>query len=106
MSNDLIIAGRRNFLVRAMGFIAAPAAAVPAIAALPTISPDLVAKMQVWRNTFGQYLSAQEAYQRSGVPFADYAGGTMTPEYAAYTTLQFEENDVRNEMLRAILKTN
>lgn len=69
-------------------------------------APKTTTKMQAWRDTFGQYLSAQEAYQRSGRPFADYAGGTMPPEYAAYTALQFEENDVRNEMLRAILKTN
>ncbi len=104
MSGDLIIAGRRNFLVRAMGFIAAPAAAVPAIAALPTISPDLVAKMQAWRDTFKQRQLLEQAYCRSGRAFIDGPGRTMTPEYAAYMEQQFMENDVRNEMLRAILK--
>lgn len=105
MAGELIIAGRRNFLVRAMGFIAAPAAAVPVIAALPTISPDLVAKMQAWRDTFGQYQSAEAAYRRVNREFIDFPGGAMTPEYEAYTSMRFTENDVRNEMLRAILAT-
>lgn len=106
----LFLVGRRNFLVRALGFVAAPAAAgamasVPA----PTISPDLVSKLEAWRAAFHDYEVSYALLHLRGPdgryvhPMMNQRGLTAFGE--RYHADKDREDAARESMLQTILDT-
>ncbi|QTL03162.1 hypothetical protein J5J86_20785 [Aquabacter sp. L1I39] len=108
--SDLLITGRRNFLVRALGFVALPAAAaVPSSSRLPTISQDLIVKMEAWRGAYRdfQHLNAMLDERRpDGMPVHSTMSrpGVLNEFGERYHDRREHEHEVRMSMLREILK--
>lgn len=101
-ADGIIITGRRNFLVRALGFAAvtAPMAALPPIAAFPVITPDLIAKMQAWQSAQTELSMNWEPAKAS---MKGVRPGETTPDYDAWWDCREPESEARLTMLRAIL---
>lgn len=99
--SDLILTGRRNFLVRALGFAALPAATSVPVVAMPTISPDLVRRMDAWRVANNEW---QDIYRAAGEGRIRLHAGParLTADGERYYEAMDNEKSALSAMLNAI----
>ncbi len=102
--SDLILTGRRGFLVRALGLATLPAAAAVPVVAMPTVSVDLIRRMQAWKVASDEYQAFYRDLSDKGLRLMA-PGGDLTPEGHRYYDLQEAEHSARWAMLNEIAKT-
>lgn len=108
MADSLIITSRRNFLVRALGFAAVPAAASAPLllTKAPAITPDLITAMQRWKRANTDYHHALATLMAAEKRYV-YRPGTVpaSEERDAYNEAFFQDNEERSALLRLVVTT-
>lgn len=102
--SETILTGRRNFLVRAIGLAALPAAASVPVVAMPTISPEIIGAMHDWRQAYHLW---RGLYDEVTLPHARLhtSGSKLTPFGQTYYDAADAEMRTRLDMLALIQRT-
>lgn len=107
-ADNLIITSRRNFLVRALGFAAVPAAASAPLllTKAPVITPDLITAMQRWKQAEGVYQQALSVLMDAEKRYV-YRRGTVpaSEEREAFNEANLNLNDEMSALHRLVKAT-
>jgi hypothetical protein len=102
--SELILAGRRNFLVRAVGLAAVPVASSVPLVAMPSISPDIVKAMHDWKLAHTEWRQIYDDVTLHRVRI--HAGAArLTPEGDLYYRAADAERQTRLDMESLIFRT-
>lgn len=101
--SDLILAGRRGFLARALGLVALPAAAAMPAAPLPTISADVVTAMDAYRRAYREHDEIYQALHRREFRLRTNDWSKLTPEGERYMDLAWREQRAKDALWTAVI---